>query len=159
MITLIMMIIILSAGLYGLKTTDSDFRTSAATRRSEVLARAAEAGAAERLGQIQLSTADAGAALDTQINNATSLWPPPNLFTYWASAPRDDMTGRTQYQVTSTPLVSATSTPPAGVQIGSGGQTTIWDVNSYAVNAGTLQGGEHAVSVGVRIYSKGGIKY
>jgi hypothetical protein len=163
-VVLLLLAVLLSAGLFGIQSMESDLRASQYLRKSEVLARAAEAGAAHRISEISLSKDDAASAIKSAIgcsggfacsNPSWQSWPATNS----GFSASYDVFGLAQYQVQSAPIATIDSKPPAGVQIASGGQTTLWEITSYAVPGANLQAGEHAVSVGVKLWSKGGPSY
>lgn len=167
-VVLLIIAILMSAGLYGLRAMESDLKATYAMRKSEMLARAAEAGAAQRLKHIAEAKDDAGAALASadDVNDsryvAPTRWPPPGTFTLGLVGTTHPMDNITQYQVQSKPIVTVDTRPPAGVQIGGGGQSTLWEVTSYAVYTDentTLPAGEYVVKVGVRLWSRGGRGY
>ena len=158
-IVMLVLAVLITGGLYGIRTLESELRASSQLRRSEQLARAAEAGAARRISEISFAEAEAGAAIATLID--WTQWPGAIFPTLAPSGSADErnLTNTTQYQVTSEPVVSVDSRPPAGYQIGSGGQNTVWRVTSYSVSRSVFAAGEHTVSVGVRIWSRGGMSY
>lgn len=174
-IVLLILAVLLSAGLFSIKTLESDLRASNHMKKSELLARAAEAGAAHRVAQIALAKDDAGAALlngdtitlptgGTAVGINWTGWPLNGTFST-INAALDPVELTTQYQVVSVPLVTIESRPPAGVELGSGGQSTVWEITSYAVprnaagDTDITGGGEHSVSMGVRLWSQGGTSY
>jgi len=159
-VVLVVLAVLLSAGLFGIRAVESDLRAASTLKRSEILARAAEAGAAQRMSEISLASGDAGAALTTQILPEGTQWPPANTFTIGLTANEiNEINQSTVYQVWSQPLVTVESNPPAGTQVGSAGQTTVWQVDSFASHTNQTTGGEHIVSVGVRLWSRGGQSY
>jgi hypothetical protein len=151
-VVLMVLAILLSAGLYGIRAMESDLKASMAFRRSEFLARAAEAGAAHRLSEISLASGDAGAALRTTVN-AWQQWP------QGVGADYPNLEGAAQYVVDSEPIATVQNRPPPGRQVGGGGQTTVWRITSFAVPANANAAGEHVVSVGVKLWSNSGTSY
>jgi hypothetical protein len=156
-VVLMILAVLLSAGLYGIKAMEADLRASAYMRRSELLQRSAEAGAAHRMAEISIASLDSGAALTSNI--IWTSWPPSGTFQALTQSERADVEASTQYQVSSQPLVPIDTRPPPGRQLGKSGQLTIWEITSYAVSSDTNAAGEHAVSVGVRLWSRSGQSY
>lgn len=163
MIVLVLILVMTTAAVYGVRAMDSEVRASASTRKNEMAMHAAEAGASERLAEIALATDDAGAALDSAFeqqtagNNGWVQWPPAGNFT--ATTQMDNFA---QFQTDSEPLVAVEARPPPGVQIGAGGQVTVWRVDSYAITGSGLAGSygySQQVQVGVSLWSRGGMSY
>jgi hypothetical protein len=162
-IVLVLLIVLSAAGVYGLQTVEGDLRASSSAVKVEVLAQAAEAGAAERMAEIALASIDAGAALESRLEGSSwQQWP-------MAAFSNNQLTGYAGYMTSSRPLASVDTRPPPGRQIGSGGQTTLWQVDSVATRWGQWTGstgvasdvsmGEYQVSVGVSLWSRGGTSY
>lgn len=159
-VVLVLIAILSSAGAYGLKGLEGEIRSTSSMKQSLTLARAAEAGAAHRLAELATTSGQAGVALTANASQtAWQAWPPQvTSNTEWNTYVAE----RVKYRVDARPVVTL-ARPPAGEAIGSGGQMTIWEINSYAINdTGTLTKvtvGEHAVSVGLRVWSWGGTTY
>lgn len=154
-VVLVLLVVLTSAGVYGLQTVEGDIRAAASTVRTEVLAQAAEAGAAQRSSEIAQATMDAGAALDSSLQSGSWVsWPPPAAFT------GAGVQNLASFQTNSRPIATVDTRPPPGRQIGSGGQTTVWQIDSYAArNTAGAVSGEYRVSVGVSLWSRGGTSY
>ena len=56
MIVLVLILVMSTAAVYGVRAMDSEVRASASTRKNEMAMHAAEAGASERLAEIALAT-------------------------------------------------------------------------------------------------------
>ncbi|MFO0728460.1 MAG: hypothetical protein U1E65_32085 [Myxococcota bacterium] len=172
MVVLVLIIVMTAASVYGVRSIDNEVRASASTRKIEMAMYAAEAGASERLAEISLATSDAGAALDSafETDNSTTLnvqtggwrfWPLTGTF----ADPNIDRFA--QFQTDSAPVVAVEARPPPGVQIGAGGQVTVWRVDGYALTgshnaANALIPGfsySQQVQVGVSLWSRGGMSY
>lgn len=167
MIVLVLILVMSTAAVYGVRAMDSEVRASASTRKNEMAMHAAEAGASERLAEIALATDDAGAALDSAFeqqtagNNGWVQWPPPSGSPggFTTTTQVDNFA---QFQTDSAPLVAVEARPPPGVQIGAGGQVTVWRVDSYAITGSGLAGSygySQQVQVGVSLWSRGGMSY
>lgn len=156
-IVLLLLSVILSAGLFGLKMLASDSRSHQRFARNLAVSRAASAGAAHRVAQLEMTKNDPMSAIGNHID--------------WTQAPAataNTHNRETQYMATAEPVV-ITSAPPAGAQLGSAApQTLIWQIRSYSIPADfnngnqTLApalGGEHGVSMGVKIVTSGSQSY
>lgn len=159
MIVMILLVVLTAAGVYGLRASQSDLRQGAFVRRTELAANAAEVGAAARMAEIMAAAEDAGAARgDLSVVEAggwTNFVGPasPHAFT--------DARAATQFIVSAVPLVAVEANPPAGVQIGSGGQMTLWRIDSFAMAQAVAgaDGSAQRLSVGVSVWSRGGLSY
>lgn len=163
MIVLVLTTVLTAAGVYALRSSESEMRAASMSRRGEVTMRAAEAGVAERLEEIRLASLDASAALESNNTGVRALgwqqWPPASF-----SATTNDVANGSLFQVDSVPLVAVEAAPPAGVQIGSGGQFTLWQVDAFALEnraagVNNFNGQAQQVSVGVSLWSRGGMSY
>jgi hypothetical protein len=163
MVVLVLITVLTAAGVFALRSSESEIRAASMSRRAEVTMRAAEAGVAERLEEIRLASLDASAALESNTTGVRALgwqqWPPASF-----SASTNEISNGSLFQVDSAPLVAVEASPPAGVQIGSGGQFTLWQVDAFALEnraAGVNNFGGQAqqVSVGVSLWSRGGMSY
>jgi Tfp pilus assembly protein PilX len=155
-IVLLLLAVILSAGLFGLKMLASDSRSHQRFARNLAVSRAASAGAAHRVAQLEMTKNDPMSAIESHID--------------WTQGPAADANTApdTQYMATAEPVV-ITSAPPAGAQLGSAApQTLLWQIRSYSIPADfnngsqTLApalGGEHGVSMGVKIVTSGSQSY
>ena len=156
MVVLILMVVLTSAGIYGLRTVDGDMRASASVKRTDTAAYAAEAGASQRMAELMMATEDAGAGLTSAIEG---IW-----FRYPGAAAGNNAIAAS-YQVVAEPVVAVEANPPPGVQIGSGGQITMWRIDAFAVSGAGLPGPSAAtsnsqrVSVGLSMWSRGGLSY
>lgn len=157
MIVMILLSVLTAAGVYGMRTAQSDIRQGAVQRRLELASNAAEVGAAARMAEVMAASEDAGAALGVHSSVEMAGW------TDYTSAPvptnihqraRDDA----EFLVAAEPLVAVEANPPSGVQIGTGGQLTLWRIDSFGISRNT-QGTGQRVSVGMSVWSRGGMSY
>lgn len=151
-VVFVLLTVVASAGAFALTTLESNVRSTTRMTTSRMLIEAANAGAMTRLSQIAVATDDAGAAIDAEVEPAK--WPPPGMFNT-----ADDIGETLEYHVESDLLVVQDGRPPPGIQIDRGGQTAIFKITSYAVEGEFSSGGEHAVSVGVKLYARAGLGY
>jgi len=152
-IVLLLLAVILSAGLFGVEMLRSDSRSHARFKRNLIVSRAASAGAAHRVAQIETSKNDPMSAIDVNIDWTS--WPDPNT----PGISDFDMANSTQYVSTAVPVM-VNSKPPAGVQIGGAApQTLIWQIRSYSIPNDVNFGGEHGVNMGVKIITSGSQSY
>ncbi len=157
MIVMILIIVLTSAGIYGLRSVEGDLKASASVRRSESATYAAEAGVAARMSELMLATEDAGAGLTSAVEGNDINYPPAPTGNIPTSIVR----------VVAEPVVAVSANPPPGVQVGSGGQVTMWRVDSFAVtrigSTGLLgsgvPGNSQRISVGMSMWSRGGLSY
>ena len=168
MVVLVLIVVMTAASVYGVRMIDGEMKAASSTRKAEMAMNAAEAGASERLAEIALATSDAGAALTSSFenDNATVAGVELNGWRYYppATAFTDHhIDGFAQYQTDSTPVVAVEARPPPGVQIGNGGQITVWRVDGYAIGGGMFGannvGYAQQVQVGVSLWSRGGMSY
>ena len=160
-LVLLLLSILLSAGLFGLKMLESDSRSFRRFNRDLFVNQAASAGAAQRMAQIETSKNDPMSAINVNVDWTS--WP----ISATAGVTEFDLANRAQYAATSIPTLSA-SKPPDGQQVGSpAGQTIIWEVRSTSVptNVGAggqetvMFGGEHGVTMGVKLVTSGSQSY
>lgn len=157
MIVMILIMVLTAAGIFGLRSVEGDLKASASVRRSESATYAAEAGIAARMSELMLATEDAGAGLTSVVEGNDIVYPP----TPTGNIPRSIV------RVVAEPVVAVSANPPPGVQVGSGGQVTMWRVDSYAVtrNSSTnalatgALGNSQRISVGMSMWSRGGLSY
>ena len=157
-LVLMLLTILMSGGLFGLKMVESDTRSFRRFNKNIMVSRAAAAGAIHRMAQIETAKNDPMSAVNVNID--WTPWPSPNA----ANVDDFDMAGVTRYAATSEPYL-ASGRPPAGQQVGSASvQTVIWEVRSYAVpndagNSLVQYGGEYGVTSGVKLVTSGSQSY
>lgn len=150
LVVMMILVVLLSAGTYGIKAVQSEIRATAKFRKSELLLRAAEAGAAHRLAEISLMRepiAVMDEALSTPSSTWTS-WPSAGLFP--ASDVDADVADTMQYRTAPVRLMWQGTTPPPGVQVGT--KTYILEMTSFAVFGDLDDGSEAAISVGLKTW-------
>lgn len=150
MVVMILLVVLTAAGIYGLRSVQGDFKASAMAKRNEIALFAAEAGASVRIAELMLATEDAGAALASAVEGVAQPYP---------AAPLGNEPIST-FEVVADPIVAVSANPPPGVQVGSGGQVTMWRVDSFAITRmGPATGNSQRVSVGLSMWSRGGLSY
>jgi Tfp pilus assembly protein PilX len=161
MIVLILLVVLTAAGVYGLRASQADIRQGGVARRLELTTNAAEVGATARMAEVMAASEDAGAALRNNSNVEAGGWT-----NYAGAAPTDPiyqnaLDVNAQFLVSAEPLVAVGANPPAGIQIGAGGQLTLWQIDSFAMTRATAasDGAAQRVSVGVSVWSRGGLSY
>jgi|GEM_PF-3980770 len=157
-LVLMLLTILMSGGLFGLKMVESDTRSFRRFNKNIMVSRAAAAGAVHRMAQIETAKNDPMSAVNVNID--WTPWPSPNA----ANVDEFDMAGVMQYAATSEPFL-ASGPPPAGQQVGSASvQTVIWEIRSYAVpnnvgDAVVQYGGEYGVTSGLKLVTSGSQSY
>jgi hypothetical protein len=160
-LVLLLLSVLLSAGMFGLKMLESDTRSFRRFNRDLFVGQAASAGAAQRMAQIETSKNDPMSAFNVNVDWTS--W--PNGAT--AGVNEFDLANRSQFAATSIPTLSA-SKPPGGQQVGSAaGQTIIWEIRSTSIptnigaggNETVTFGGEHGVIMGVKLVTSGSQSY
>lgn len=169
MIVMILLVVLTTAGVYGLRIVESDVRSAATVRRSEMAVNAAEAGIGMRLAEIIRATDDAGAALESRVERGIgSIASDPLIWHDYqpTSSLSNDVGQGVRFVVSSVPVVAVEANPPPGIQVGTGGQATLWRIDGYAVGksaqaavgAGSTSVSQR-ISVGVSLWSRGGLSY
>ncbi len=168
MIVMILLVVLTAAGVYGLRVIESDVRSSAMVRRSEMAVNAAEAGIGLRLAEIIRATDDAGAALDSRVERTGPLDTDPLRWHDYqpTSSLSNDVGQGVRFVVSSVPVVAVEANPPPGIQVGTGGQATLWRIDGYAVGksaqaavGAVVSSVSQRISVGVSLWSRGGLSY
>lgn len=151
LLVLTLILALLLAGLYGVRSAESDIRASARFQRNEILLRAAEAGAAVRLSEVSLMTAPAALLDDANLasSKAWTSWPPSTAAFTTLAAENEEFL---QYRVSPARLIWSGKTPPPGVPVGTG--TYIFDFQSFATYADSTEvaSGEASVEVGFKTW-------
>jgi hypothetical protein len=161
LIVIVILLVLLSAGAYSLKAADSEIRSSTRFRRSELLAQAADAGAAQRMSYIAVAAQPTQILNDLQEPTYTQWtpWPSVGLFPGTpASANLAVDSGSLAFRTGPIRLNWTGKTPPPGVQVGT--PTYIFEFNSFstttfrgqAITAADQNAGEAEVAVSVKTW-------
>lgn len=163
MIVMVLLIVLATAGVYGLRTAQADLKSSAAAKRSDIAAYAAEAGIALRIAELMLTVEDAGAGLNSSTNGVEAMSQAQRQYPDPLTPGLDPNAPVAEWRVVAEPMVAVEAAPPPGVQIGSAGQATVWRIESFAVTrlAGLTSPSTNSqkVSVGLSVWSRGGMSY
>ena len=146
---IVVLMILLTAGALGIRSAEHDMRASSKFRKSELLAHAAEAGAALRLSEVALVTEPIAILDDASSPSFTSWteWPPPGQFT----DPDFHGGAGVQYRTGPIKMTWTGQTPPPGVPVGT--NTYIFEVMSFATFSEQSTGeGESSVSIAFKTW-------
>lgn len=149
MLTVLMIVLLLmSAAAFALRSADQEQRASARFRRAEVLFHAADAGAAQRLAEASLAT-DPAAVFDGTTSMTTGSWTtwPPNSSAAGADG------NLLQFRTGEIRMLWAGKTPPPGLPVGT--PTYIFEFTSYATYAdaaAAIDSGEAAIRTGFKTW-------
>jgi hypothetical protein len=161
LIVIVVLLILVSAVAYSFRAIQNEIRAGSKFRKSELLVRAAEAGAAHRMSEIAFIS-DPIEILDETASNAAASWndfPPAGTFTSNDNNPSwGDAGPSVQYRTGPVKMIWSGKVPPPGVAIGT--NTYIFQLTSYAVQRNSLagglnifdEGGEAAIDVGVKTW-------
>jgi hypothetical protein len=147
---LVILLILLTAGVYGMRAAEMDIRASSKFRRAELLGYAAEAGASLRLSEIAI-VSEPIAILNDEVSDTYrtwTSWPPNGQFT----TPEFDAGSSLQYRTGPIHMTWTGQTPPPGVPVGT--NTYIFELTSFAtfVDGSGSEAGESAVSIAFKTW-------
>lgn len=144
---MLILLLLLSAGAYALRSADYETRASARFRKAEILFHAADAGAAQRLAEASLAT-EPQAVFDATASLTTGAWTAwPTAGTLGADA------NLLQFRTGPMRMLWTGKTPPPGLPVGT--NTYIFEFSSFSSHldgAAALDSGEAAVRVGFKTW-------